>query len=355
MAATNMPFVPADDADDDVTPETTTKETAATLDANDRDAMMKAAEEAMRDGAEDEDPLKKTDEEKTRDEQGRFKPTAKPKAEKPRDEKPSSTIARELAKREAQREEQVAYKGKMAEADQVLSKARQALDSITNREQQVAQKEQEIGSFLRDMQKDPMQALKRVGWTAEQFIDNATRSRDPNYQEVLQLREELSKRDQAAQTLAQRLERLETKAKEYDNQGTKQAADREVQAFWAAIPEDSPILKNDRYEDQDDIIAHARKVRQQYYNKTGKVASPEKIVEYLHYLATEKLTGRPQETSGRKPKAGEIKAKVTRALGSSDAAERRGGTAKHIHDMTPDEERQYLVDVANSAIAGDDD
>ncbi len=319
-------------------------DTVVEPEADDRDALIAAADEALKDAPAEE---AKSD---GRDEKGRFlKPTdlAKPKVE----EKPSTAIARELARREARREEETSYKSKMAEAEQVLSRARAVADEMAEERAAIKREREEVEAFKATVRRDPMAAMKEVGWTAEQFITNAERARDPNYQEILETRSELSKRDALIEKLTARLDDYDARGKKYEEQTKAQQAQAEVSEFWTSIPEDSPLWANERYEDRDDIIAHARKVRQQYYDKTGKVASPKEVGEYLHYLALQRKVA-PAQTAGRKPgQAGQTKAKVSRAIGSSDSSERRGGNGKHIHDMTPEEEREYLMDVAKSAVS----
>ncbi len=345
------PYVPSDDE------ETTTDGLG---DAT-NDDMIAAANAALKEtGAsleDDKKPREKTEIEAERDEKGRFlkppKPVEKPATKTGAPEKPSSVIARELEKREARRAEESEYKGKTAEAEALMNKAQGILGRLEERERGVLQREREVNDFLENMQRDPMAALKRVGWTADQFIHNAERAKDPNYQEVLELRGELAKRDAMISKFETRLNGLEEYKNQYESQGKQQQAQAELNQFWQSIPQDSPVYQD--FDDQDDIIYRARKVRQQYFDRTGKVASPQQVGEYLHYQALQKRNGAPAETAGQKPKAGQTKAKVPRALGSSEASERRsGGTAKHIHDMTPAEEREYLMDVAAGAIGSSD-
>jgi hypothetical protein len=342
------PFVPSEEEDVQDSPEGG--------EDTERDDLIKAAQGALVGKTEEEKP--KTPIEAERDEKGRFlkppKPLDVPKTgkEAPKDDKPSSVIARELAKREARREEESGYKAKMQEAEAFLSKAQNAWSSIEAREQRVVERERQAEEFLANMQRDPMAAMQRVGWTAEDFINNATRSKDPGYQEAIALRQELSKRDSVIGTLEGRLAALEGKAKSYDEAGSKQQAESEIKDFWASIPQDSPMF--DDYDDQDEIIWKARKVRQEFDNRTGRVASPQQVGEYLHYRALKKREVAPAESAGQKPKAGESKAKVPRALGSSEASERRSnGASKHVHDMSPAEERDFLMDIAANAVAGD--
>jgi hypothetical protein len=347
-------FVPVDDEEDGEVQ----AGAEPTKDDDARDDLIAAAEAALKSEGQEL-------EQEERDEKGRFKPKPpqeKPKSEKPKeeakpqDEKPSSVIARELAKRNERREAESSYKAKVQEADQVLARAREAAATLEKERAELAREREEIQRFKTTIQRDPMAAMKEVGWTADQFINNAERARDPNYQEIVSLRGELSKRDEVITRLTSRLDRLDEVEKKYATQAEQQQAEAEVKAFWSSIPEGSPVFNDDRYDDEDDILTHAKKVRQKYFDKTGKVASPQEVGQYLHYQALKRREGVPAETAGRKPgQAGQTKAKVSRALGSSDAQERRGSNGiKHVHDMSADEERQYLMDVAENALAADD-
>ncbi len=332
------PFIPAEE-------ETDAPDDGA--DVADAD-LIAAAEAAVREaeGA-------KEDGEKERDEQGRFKPAPvaqKPKEKAPAAEKPSSVIARELAKREAARAEESQYKGKLAEAEQILAKVKEGAADLARQQQEIAREKQ----ALADARRDPAAFLRQQGWTADQFIDNAVRSKDPAYQEAIALREELSKRDAGIDELRRTVAALQAKADGHDKAGQQAQMQAELSEFWASIPQESPVWQD--YEDKDDIVYMARKARQRYFDQTGKVASPKQVGEYLHYKALEKRAASPAQTTGQKLNAGKTKAKVPRALGSGDASERRAGNgAKHIHDMTPAEEREYLMDVANNAVAGSGD
>lgn len=340
-----LPYVPGDDEEEE------TEAGDATGDVADSD-LVAAAEAAFK-GVENADPKPKEEpkkavdlEEKPRDEKGKFVPAKK---EEPQPAKPSSIIARELAKREAAHAEERGYKSKVAEAENMFSQARTLLQQVQSQAQDLAKEK----AALLEARKDPAAFMKTVGWTAEQFIDNATRAKDPTYQETLALRELLSSQSSVIEELKQTVSSLQAKAKTYDEQGEKAKAQAEVQEFWTSIPQDSPMWED--YEDHDDILYFAKKVRQRYFDATGKVASPKQVGEYLHYRALQKRAGAPEQSAGQKPVAGQRKAKVPRALGGSDASERRGGNGvKHVHDMTPDEERQYLMDVATNAVTGSD-
>lgn len=327
--------------------------------AAERDALIRAAEEA---GAESEES------ESDRDEKGRFKKpaeAAKPPVQapkkKPEGEAPSSVIARELARRSERRQEENGYRAKIQEAETLLARAQEQAQAVVQERQAYAAKMKEVDDLLSTIRRDPMGAMQKMGWTAEQFIRNAERQNDPNYQELVTMQGELAKRDEMIDKLTRRLDRLDEVETNYAQQAQQRQAAAEVEAFWSSLPEDSPLFTDDRFEDRDDILLRARKVRQKYFEVTakknggrGKVASPEEVAQYLHYEALQRRNGAPAGTAGQKPgQAGQTKAKVPRALGSRDATERLGGQPKHVHDMTPAEERQFLMDVANQAIAED--
>jgi hypothetical protein len=335
-----QPYIPNDEEESDA---------ASDLgDVADAD-LVAAAEAAMRGG----EPDAQKEGEKTRDEQGRFvKEAPKAASEKPKEaakEKPSSVIARELAKREAARQDESQYKAKIAEANQLHAQVQQLHAQVQAERAALAKEKEELTRARRD----PAGFFASQGWNAEQAIDLATRAKDPVYQETVALREELAKRDSVLHELRQTVHALKAKADGYDKQTEEAKSAHEMQSFWAAIPEDSPVWQD--YEEKDDIVYFAQKVRQRYFDKTGKVASPQEVAQYLHYKALQKRAPSAQ-TAAQKPNAGKPKAKVPRALGSNDTVERRPSNgAKHIHDMTPDEERQYLMEVATASVTGASD
>ena len=322
------------------------------------DADLVAAAEAALKGVDPPDPKPAKakveapkEEEPERDEHGRFlKRDAAPQKPKPKEEaeaeKPSSVIARELAKREEARAE----KTKLAEVEKAWERIQQIEEKLKSEAAELAKERQAIA----EARKDPAAFLAQNRWTADQFIDLATRAKDPVYQESVALREELSKRDAIIEELKAGVAELRAKADGYDKQTAQSQVQAEVNEFLGSIPKDSPVWKD--YEDREDLLYFAKKTRQRYYERTGKVASPKELGEYLHYKALQRRAESPAEPAGGKPIAGKSKAKVPRALGGTESSERRPGSgAKHVHDMTPAEEREYLARVAEEAVLGTSD
>lgn len=353
------PYVPADDDAGDEPVKTSTSPNVE--EQNARDAMVAAAEAAMREGADDsdDDPLEKPKakpvEEETEEEPEEKKPSVEQKKVSPKkDEQPKgaplSELAKVLHKREQKRESEEQYNAKMAEADAVLSRAKGMYAQLQEELQEARQAKQTALQQLEAIKRKPMSAMKELGWNPEEFVDNALQEKDPNYQRFVQLQGALSERDQRIDKLTSLVEQLVHKAKQYDEQTAQHQQQAEVQEFFASIPKDSPVWED--YDDEDDILYFARKVRTQYKERTGKVASPKELGEYLHFRALQKRSA-SAEPAGHKPKqAGQTKAKVSRALGSSDASERRSN-GKSINDMSRDEERDYLIAVAEAALHGD--
>lgn len=313
------------------------------------DSDLIAAAEAAARGEEPPKP-----EEKGRDEQGRFvkqeaKPAEAPKPKEAAKEKPSSIIARELAKREAARADKGQYEARMAEAERLHTQAQQLFQQIQQDREALAREKAEIAEARRN----PAAFIAKQGWKADEFIDIATRSKDPIYQETVSLREQLHQTHSVINELRQEVLGLKAKAAGYDKQTEQAQRQAELDSFWAAIPDDSPVWQD--FEDKDDIVYQAQKVRQRYFDQTKKVATPQEVAQYLHYKALQKRDPASAQTAA-KPNAGKTRAKVPRALGGSDASERRPGNgAKHIHDMSADEERQYLMDVGTAVLTGGSD
>lgn len=274
--------------------------------------------------------------------------TLKTKAAPPKKAAPSSSvIAQELARREAKRSAEGDYQAKVAEANAAAAKAQEMVDRA-HKYQLDSQKEL---ADLQQAKKDPIAFMQKMGWDADTFINEAMRRKDPNFQAVNGAMEaELSKRDAVIAELRAGLAELQGVKKGYDNERETIAQQQATQEFWASIPKDSPLLTE---EEQDVIIYKANKVGDEYKKRTGKVATPTQIGEYLHYQALQRRQGAAAKPAEQKPDTGKSKVKVPRSLGSTATSGRTSGPAKDFRDMTDAEQREYLIVVASQAVTGE--
>jgi hypothetical protein len=344
------------------------KEFTGTVDEmNDRDAMLKAAEAAMKDappGEESDDdgeeksaPKKpevsrETDEEPEKDEsdeeEKKVEPKPKAKAkdgEAEKKEEPLSKLAREIRARENARKLEAQVEERLGEANSIMERAKGMWNEVQSARQQLQKEMQELAAF----KKDPIAAMQKFGWTPEQFIDAATRSKDPAYQDKIALEDRLAEERAARQKLEEKLDALYKRAESYEEERGSVAQQQATQRFFQSIPQDSPARV---VWDDSELVSRANQVGEAYQKKTGRVASPEELGEYLHYEAQQRLRrlGAPAEHAGQQPQnAGKVKANGSRALSARDASERHGG-AKQLSDMSGDEERAFLIRVAEEAV-----
>lgn len=357
------------DPEDMETEQSGSKEFTGTVDEmNDRDAMMKAAEAAMKEApTEDGDPEEEkkpspeqkkasvsrdTDEEPEKDESDKDKeesppkPKAKAKEKEPEQkEEPLSKLAREIRARENARKIEAEVEGRLSEANTIMQRARGMWNEVQSAREQLQKDMAELAAF----KKDPIAAMQKFGWTPEQFIDAATRSKDPSYQDKVALEERLAEERNERKKLEEKLDALYKRAESYEEERGTVAQQQATQRFFQSIPENSPARV---VWDDSDLVSRANQVADAYHKKTGRVASPEELGEYLHYEAQQRLRrmGAPGELPGQQPQnAGKVKANGSRALSARDASERHGG-AKQLSDMTGDEERAFLIRVAEEAI-----
>jgi hypothetical protein len=329
---------------------------------NARDAMLKAAEAAMKEapadeGEETETPAPKkvsreteeepeTDPEEEQEEEPKPKPKPKAKEEdSEKKEEPLSKLAREIRARENARKIEAEVEHRLGEADQIMSRAKDMWGEVQKAREQLKAEMAELAAF----KKDPIAAMQKFGWTPEQFIDAATRSKDPTYQDKVALEDKLAAERAEREALQRKVDELYERAKGYEEERSTVAQQQATDRFFEAIPENSPARV---LWETDDLVARANRVAEQYQKRTGKVASPEELGEYLHYEAQQRLgrVGAPAENAGQKPQnAGKVKANGSRALSARDASERHGG-AKPVSDMDGDEERAFLIRVAEEAI-----
>ena len=308
---------------------------------DERDELIKAVEEAAPDLAESLEPkpaIKADGTPKVVNEEGKTPEEAQP---------PKARLAAILRARE----ERDKIREEIEEERKTRDQERRAQEYELHRMRAEAAVELEKAKSERArieaLRSRPIDAIKELGWDANNLVNEVTREGDPTWQAVKALREELAK---------ERADR-EEKHKEYDryvqeNQRLAQEQQKqhavyqrqevERQFLSHAKPESS---LRDLYDDED-LIAMGDNVANKFYEKTKKVASLEDIVEYLESRAEERLAARQQVAAKGAPK---VRANGQRTLTSQLASERRA-TQKPIREMDPSEERAALMEAARDAL-----
>lgn len=318
-------------SDAEVVPNGDSVETTPTEPTDERDELIKAAQEA--DAPEGEAPKEA--------------PKKKEKANGESEEKPLSKLAgvlraREQAQKlreEGEKERQEAQKLRQ-EAEQLKQEYAQAIAE--------ARKEREQLALLK---RDPMRAIKEIGWSADDLIQGVIRENTPEWQA-------LSKAEQAAEKDRSELHELrqmvkdlverDTHARE-QNQVETRKLEREftVKKFLTdhVSEEKCPSLR--ALYDDDEIVQKGDRVADLFRERTGKVAPLADIAEYLESEAEKRLLKLRGEKrgNGHAPKP---LANGPRTLTAASASERRA-VPKSIRELSPEEERDALIAAAKEA------
>lgn len=238
------------------------------------------------------------------------------------------------------------------EADDYLAEARKRAD-------------EEYTSRLRALKERPLDAIKELGWDTQRLVDEVTQEGSPEWRRMKALEERDAKRDKELEEIRGWKEKQDARVKEYEAQESarrKVATENEFIA-GAASAEKCPTLHKlygvlHGKSATRQIIADAYKVVEELYDpKNPRRIDDSELAEYLEEQAVQKLAelrhqeGAPEAEGGKeKPATPKRAANGTRTLGATATSERRAAP-KPVYDMSPDEERAALAELADAAIA----
>lgn len=280
--------------------------------------------------------------------------TKDPKEKDPDEPPVMSKLAKELKAREKEK----GILARAQEREQAAQAAYAEAQGIV--EQAKAFAAQVAGEFqrLKRLKDDPVAVINEFGWDPNAIIEAGARHKDPEYQARTAAEraanEKLAAMEQKLQAALERTEKLEKVAQGYNEQATTAQKVAAEQKLLGKIPETSPArqLISARIWSEKTILEMAYDADRQIRTKTRKAPSLDELAEYIHYEAYERMRAlgmKPQESAGRS-NAGKSKANGSRALSNRDASERRGAQhTKAFDEMTPDEQRAYLIAVAEEA------
>ena len=251
--------------------------------------------------------------------------------------------AREKAFAERQQAEDFAANRRAqaeAEAAKVLADARARA---------AADYEAELQARRQKFHETPTEALRQLGFKTEDLVDSVTREGTAEWRAIRAAEE----RAKAAEAKAGAVDTVKADFEAFKNQ----IAAREQEAYRAnverqfltehAAPEKAPYLHK-RYE-PDEIISKAHALANQW-RAAGVPFANSDVAAYLEHQARQRLAGvaaPPPQVSGSSG-APKVRANGSRTLSAGQGSERRA-SPKPIEEMSPDEERQALMEVAAEA------
>lgn len=274
--------------------------------------------------------------------------TTRSQEETPEEER-GSRLHRELKAREK-------VHGALAEIEQqklqIQSAYSQAEHLIEQAKSMFAQAQAEKARYEQLRSKPLPEALRELGWSADDLIEHQMREKDPQYQAQRQFEERFSKFERALEERDQKIAKLEAIASSYEEQAHEQAVRASHDELLSSLPENSPALK---LWPREFILNMAWDVQQKYEAKHRAKPAIKDLCEYIHVEALKALKAAgaslPQESAGRS-NAGKSKANGSRGFTQRDASTRRAPIAsKSVQDMDEDELDAHLIAVAEEAKA----
>ena len=234
-------------------------------------------------------------------------------------------------------------------------------------QQQLAEAKQAREEAARELQRiqalkaDPIRAIKELGWDTQDLVNRVVQEGTPEWQM-------LSKHEQAAQRLEQKIAEMEAwKAEQQQYREQQLAYQRQLQqqqvydTFTNIARESTPELwsyaekavKNPEvrllgYTDPAKLLcALGDNVANEYKARTGQVASLADIAQYLAYQA--KSGGLGQATQSKANGATQSRANGSRTLSAQAASERRSAP-KPYHELDEREQDEALKEAVLEAM-----
>lgn len=289
---------------------------------------------------------------------GAPKPSPTPAEAAPTDEPPIAAIirAREKAFAERQEAESFAEQRKRQaeqEADRILADARKRAADEYEREMQARQQR---------FRESPSAAIRELGWKPDEMVDAVTREGSPEWRAIRAAEEraraaeakaatvDAVKSDYEAfkQTIAQRQYQQQVQAAEQTFLTQHASAEKapNLHKIAAAIPNVPGVLRGEAL-----IVRMGHELAHQW-KQAGIPFANSDVAAYLEHQARSGSLGQasasPPQVSGASGGQKVRPANGSRTLSPSLGSERRA-TPKPIEEMSPEEERQALIEAASEA------
>lgn len=195
----------------------------------------------------------------------------------------------------------------------------------------------------------PAAAIRELGFQTEDMVDAVTREGTAEWKAMRQIQAELAATKEKAGTADQVKADFEAFKNQMAHREQQQQLRAVEQQFLSTVatPEATPYLHK-RYEPEEIIAkAHAKAAE---WTRAGIPFAHADVAEYLEHQARQRLAGvpsSPPQVSGASG-APKVRANGSRTLSAANGSERRA-SPKPLEDMSPDEERNALIEAAAEA------
>lgn len=194
----------------------------------------------------------------------------------------------------------------------------------------------------------PTNALREFGIPTDDLVDAVAREGTAEWKAMRALQQQLAETQAKAGTADKVREEFDSFRKQIETEKATEARRAVEHAFLTqhAAPEKAPYLHK-RY-DPEEIVEKAHALANQWAAAKIPFAHSD-IAEYLEHQARVRIAGTPpQQASGVSGNAPKVKANGLRTLSAASGSERRA-SPRPMSDMSPDEERDALIEVARDA------
>lgn len=195
----------------------------------------------------------------------------------------------------------------------------------------------------------PGAAIRELGFSTDDIVDGVTREGTAEWRAI----RAAEARAEAAEAKAASVDAVKADFEAFKNTAAQREHAAQVQAVERqfltehAAPEKAPYLHK-RYEPQE-ILQRAHALANEW-QKAGVPFANSDVAEYLEHQARQRLAGvsvPPQQVSGG-GSAQKVRANGSRTLSAANGSERRA-SPKPIDEMSPEEERDALIEAAAEA------
>lgn len=194
----------------------------------------------------------------------------------------------------------------------------------------------------------PTNAIRELGFQTDDMVDAVAREGTAEWKAMRALQQQLAETQAKAGTADKVREEFDSFRKQIETEKANEARRSVEHAFLTqhAAPEKTPYLHK-RY-DPEEIVEKAHALANQWAAAKIPFAHSD-IAEYLEHQARVRIAGTPsQQVSGASGNAPKVKANGLRTLSAASGSERRA-SPRPMSDMSPDEERDALIEVARDA------
>ncbi len=317
--------------------ETNAAETAASMEADERTALINAAE-GIDPGADEAAAAAVAAKE------GKAAEAA------PVTEEPALTSKMAVAIRAREQAQKERDAGK-SDAERIVTEAKAERERIIADAKAEARKaiQDEQTAFRARFSKSPLQAIKDQGIDARTLVDEVQREGSPEWQAQKRLEAELAEVKAQNQTFKQWQEEMSARTADSDKQAQARARVDTERRFVGLIPEGAALRT---LYDEREILTKAHAAADYIRETTGEVASFEDLRDYLEEQAAQRLARIRHEPADSKSPAAKSKASNgPRTPSASSAGERRTSPKPSSDFATPAEERDALKKAADDAMS----